>query len=216
MRQVFLQGERTSIKITIARALKITTIIIISIFSIISISAAQNHYSNGEPYKEWEKLYIEAGRLTTLAFQTNDQNKRDKLLLEATRLYRKALEIYPSEVNTMNNLAANLYFLGRINESLSIYTMIIEKSLNVYSAYMGRAKIYEDMGEYVKALKDYETFMRIVYKMPQETRPKSVSTVIEAIDRLKKRLELDYQHNLHDKSSGKKVIMYLLLHQMFG
>lgn len=193
----------TSIKLEIVKiTFGILAIASILMITIASTSFAHRHHSV-DKYKKWEELYINAGKLTAQAFRTDDLEERNRLLENAILLYRHALEIYPNEVNTMNNLAANLYFLGHTDEALAIYSIIIKKYPNIYSAYMNRARIYEDRREYEKALKDYEAFMRIVSNMPHETRPKSIETVIRALDRIKKILELDNYDNINRNDSRK-------------
>lgn len=110
----------------------------------------------------WEYLYKQAWDLTNKAFQTNDSALRSKLLQESIHVYEMLLESYPNDVNARNNMAANLYQLGRYDEALIAFSELIQLFPNFPPAYQNRSVLYEKLDRKADALADYSIYLDLI------------------------------------------------------
>lgn len=95
-------------------------------------------------------LYLQAKKY----YDANDLSKTISII-------RKAVQIYPNDLDSLALLADALADSGEKEEALVFYTEVISQDSSYEMAYLNRALTYYELGLKEKALMDYEKFLSI-------------------------------------------------------
>jgi tetratricopeptide (TPR) repeat protein len=79
----------------------------------------------------------------------------------ALREYDKSLEIDPENIHALRGRARSLMQLGRLQAALAAFNEAIARQPDFGGTYANRGILYDRMGEYKKALSDYEKAMQL-------------------------------------------------------
>ncbi len=79
----------------------------------------------------------------------------------ALREYDKALQIDPDNIHALRGRARSLMQLGRLQVALAAFNQAIARQPDFGGTYANRGILYDRMGEYEKALSDYEKAMQL-------------------------------------------------------
>ena len=91
-----------------------------------------------------------------LAHLEGDNLFTDGAFERALNKYQEAIEADPSHIHALRGKARSLLKLGRLDESIEVFTTAITREPDFGAAYANRGIAYDSKGEHELALKDYE------------------------------------------------------------
>lgn len=86
---------------------------------------------------------------------------REKEYDEGLKVIDEVIELYPKDINLVNNRIYSLVGLGRREEAIETAEKLIQLNPNISNSYDTYGDIYKSLGEYENAIKKYEEALTI-------------------------------------------------------
>jgi tetratricopeptide (TPR) repeat protein len=80
---------------------------------------------------------------------------------KAQKDYFKAIELDPEESAPYYNIGLIKFNQKKYSEAIEYFTASIERRTNATNAYRLRAEAHQNTGDYIEAIKDYETYLKL-------------------------------------------------------
>ncbi|MEL7305915.1 MAG: tetratricopeptide repeat protein, partial [Myxococcota bacterium] len=115
-----------------------------------------------EPEPEGSKEKLDFGKLVAAA----DRARRSDRASRALRLYERALEIEPSNVEVLTGLGWSYLDLENATSAVATFERVLRRNERFSDAHMGLAEALKKLGRRTKALEHYRRYLELVPQGP--------------------------------------------------